>query len=75
MLFLPAGLLLSSQFPVNYFSISEVEQAFDDFQSVFMDSGKQLPGEDSFWRFNKIYDYGAKDEDLDSLNIAIGRTE
>ncbi len=28
-----AGMLLSNQFPVNYFSISEVEQSFPDFEA------------------------------------------
>ena len=28
-----AGMLLSNQFPVNYFSISEVEQMFPDFEA------------------------------------------
>ncbi|KAK9829795.1 hypothetical protein WJX72_007953 [[Myrmecia] bisecta] len=56
------GILLSSQFPMNYFSISEVEQMFPDFADWFADQGK-LPGDDKFWRFNRIHDYGSVKED------------
>ncbi len=96
-------MLLSNQFPVNYFSISEVEQSFPDFearrrqqstqnrpicqtansypaqmrmppgdadadtvqlhfQDTYSEDGK-LPGDSSYWRFNKIHNYGSKDED------------
>lgn len=51
-------MLLSSQFPINYFGISDVEQEFDDFAAEFSDTGKVLPGPSKFWRFNKLYDYG-----------------
>lgn len=50
-------MLLSSQFPVNYFGISDVEQWFDDFADEFLDTGKVLPGPSKFWRFNKLYNY------------------
>ena len=30
-----AGMILSCQFPVNYFAVSEVEQFFDDFEEEF----------------------------------------
>lgn len=53
------GMLLSSQFTSNYFSISQVEQNFDDFAAYFAELG-QLPGESGFWRFNRTKDYGLK---------------
>ena len=31
-------------------------------QELFKAEG-QLPGDASYWRFNKIYNYGSKDED------------
>ncbi len=46
-----AGMMLSNEFPVNYFSVSEVEQEFDDFQEMFQEGA--LPGDNSYWRFNK----------------------
>jgi hypothetical protein len=36
---LAAGMLLSSQFNVNYFAISEVDQWFPDFQDEYTQSG------------------------------------
>ena len=51
-------MLLSSQFPINYFGISDVEQWFDDFGAEFADTGRVLPGPSKFWRFNKLNDYG-----------------
>ena len=63
----PAGLLLSAQFPINYFSISEVEQNFPDFQAAWEGHGIQLPGDGKFWRFNKIHNYGSSDEDPKNL--------
>lgn len=53
------GMILSSQFPSNYFSVSEVEQFFDDFGDEFKDLG-ELPGEAGFWRFARTEDYGYK---------------
>ncbi|KAK9837885.1 hypothetical protein WJX74_007198 [Apatococcus lobatus] len=61
------GLLLSAQFPINYFSISEVEQNFPDFEAAWEGHGIQLPGDGKFWRFNKIHNYGSSDEDPSSL--------
>lgn len=55
-----AGLLLSSQFPVNYFSISDVEQFYPDFASEYSKFDKVLAGEGKFWRFNRIHDYAGK---------------
>lgn len=54
------GLLLSSQFPSNYFSISEVEQWFgDDFNEVFERcTGEPLQDGAKFWRFNRVHTYG-----------------
>ena len=56
-----AGLLLSSQFPVNYFSISEVEQFYPAFADEYAKIGdRRLEGEGKFWRFNRIHDYANK---------------
>eukprot|EP00243_Klebsormidium_subtile_P004783 TRINITY_DN18939_c0_g1_i1.p1 TRINITY_DN18939_c0_g1~~TRINITY_DN18939_c0_g1_i1.p1 ORF type:complete len:432 (+),score=103.11 TRINITY_DN18939_c0_g1_i1:146-1441(+) len=49
------GLLHSETFPINYFSVSEVEQWFDDFKIMF--DNQELVG--NYWRFNRLYDYGA----------------
>jgi len=55
-----AGLLLSSQFPVNYFSISDVEQFFPEFAAEYAGFDKALAGTGKFWRFNRIHDYAGK---------------
>ncbi|CAM6033236.1 unnamed protein product [Sphagnum compactum] len=47
--------LLTEEFPINYFSVSEVSQRYDDFKDWFT---AELP--DSYWRFNKIHSYGAE---------------
>lgn len=62
------GMILSSQFPINYFAVSEVEQFFADFAEEYEDLGP-LPGKDSFWRFNRTEDYGYKgsNEDVEAL--------
>ncbi|KAK9803808.1 hypothetical protein WJX73_001553 [Symbiochloris irregularis] len=60
------GMMLSSQFPSNYFGVSDVEQWFDDFADEFADTGKVLPGPSKFWRFNKIYSYGDESSALDA---------
>ncbi len=52
-----AGMMLSTQFPINYFSVSEVEQWFSDFGAEFSDCKKALPGDDRHWRFNRLHDY------------------
>ena len=54
------GLLLSSQFPVNYFSISDVEQFFPEFAAEYAGFDKALAGTGKFWRFNRIHDYAGK---------------
>ena len=46
-------MLVSNQFPINYFSMSEVEQWFPDFGDLF---GKTTP--EAYWRFDKQADYG-----------------
>ena len=51
-------MLVSSQFPVNYFSVSEVHQFFDDFEAELAPGA--LPGDGGFWRFNRTQDYGYK---------------
>ena len=60
--------MLSSQFPVNYFSISELDQVFPDFQELYTSTGKRLEGDGKFWRFNKLHDYGYKGEDAQALS-------
>ena len=60
------GILACSQFPVNYFSVSEVHQFFADFEEEFEDG---LEGVGKFWRFNRTQDYGYKgaNEDVHAL--------
>lgn len=57
------GMLMSNEFPVNYFALSSVEQWFDDFALAFTTENKELPGEDKFWRFNRIHNYGWTSDD------------
>ncbi len=80
------GMLQSSQFPINYFSISELEQWFGaDFYSAFegaagraLDQNGDANGNGlnaSFWRFNRVFDYGPiNQESAESLSI-IGARE
>lgn len=65
------GLLDSSQFPVNYFSISELDQLYDDFAVQYNKKYGELHA-DKFWRFNRVHDYGPMHEDPDALAIALG---
>eukprot|EP00882_Tetradesmus_deserticola_P011845 GHRQ01012537.1.p1 GENE.GHRQ01012537.1~~GHRQ01012537.1.p1 ORF type:complete len:274 (+),score=150.52 GHRQ01012537.1:738-1559(+) len=68
------GMLGTADFPVNYFTISEMEQWFpDDFGASFLHTtGKELvDGQDFFWRMNKIHDYGGKLEDPTTLGSAM----
>ena len=60
--------MLSNQFPINYFSISELEQTFPDFKNLYETAGKSLQGDSKFWRFNKVHDYGYKGEDAAALS-------
>lgn len=53
-------MLLSSQFPVNYFSISEVEQFFPAFADEYGQFERSLGGAGKFWRFNRLHDYANK---------------
>ena len=60
------GMLMSNQFPINYFALSTVDQWFGDFALAFeTKAGEEakLPGEDKFWRFNRIHDYGWSADD------------
>lgn len=61
------GMLKSSDFPINYFAVSEVHQWFDDFEDYFGDWLQRGPHE--FWRFNRTQDYGYKggNEDVNAL--------
>eukprot|EP00898_Chlorokybus_atmophyticus_P000904 jgi/Chlat1/1814/Chrsp135S02135 len=52
------GLLASGVFPVNYFTISEVEQWFDDFPKMF---NVTTPARDR-WGFNRLHTYGTQAE-------------
>jgi hypothetical protein len=62
-------MLLSSQFTSNYFAVSQVEQNFDDFAEDFKELG-QTPGDQSFWRFNRIQDYGQRGENETAEQLA-----
>jgi len=61
------GILNSSQFPVNYFSVSELHQFFADFEDEF---DQDLPGDEKFWRFNRTQDYGYKGANEDPAALA-----
>jgi hypothetical protein len=63
------GMLLSSDFPINYFSVSEVHQFFDDFEDFFQGEWLKKGDQHEFWRFNRTQDYGYKgeNESVDSL--------
>lgn len=71
------GLLLSSQYPVNYFSITQLEQWFrDDFRAelakVIGSKAYDTERNENFWRFNKIHDYGPMNlETAEELDIAL----
>ena len=54
-----AGLMMSGEFPINYFSMSTIEQYFGDFSEAFKDTGKFLRADDKFWRFNRLHNYGS----------------
>jgi hypothetical protein len=45
-------MMLSDEFPVNYFAVSEVEQDLEGFQDMFPEG--PLPGDGGYWRFNKV---------------------
>jgi hypothetical protein len=55
------GIILSSTFPVNYFSMTEMEQWFPDEFTAMLEAAvgqPRQPSEDGgAWRFNKLVDY------------------
>lgn len=59
------GILSSTQFSANYFSIGEVHQNFSEFESFVP---IQIDG-DSFWRFRRVekYGFGRDEEDAGKL--------
>ena len=62
--------MMSGEFPINYFSMSTIEQYFDDFSEAFVDTGKLLRPDDKFWRFNRLHDYGADaDKNVSELDL------
>ncbi len=64
------GMLLSSDFPINYFSVSEVHQFFDDFEDFFQGEWLKKGDYHEFWRFNRTQDYGYKGENEDVEALA-----
>ena len=60
------GILLPNQFSANYFSISELHQTYPEFANALISP----PPKSSFWRFQKIGDYGYKgsNEDCEALS-------
>ncbi|PNW72346.1 hypothetical protein CHLRE_16g671950v5 [Chlamydomonas reinhardtii] len=74
------GMLMSSQFPVNYFALGQVEQWFgEEFRAEFerLSGGVQLQdGTGNSWRFNRIHDYGAmRNETAEQLSVALGNAD
>ncbi|KAG2447281.1 hypothetical protein HYH02_007611 [Chlamydomonas schloesseri] len=74
------GMLLSSQFPVNYFALGQVEQWFgEEFREEFerISGGVQLQdGTANSWKFNRIHDYGSmRNETAEQLSTALGNTD
>ena len=69
---LVAGMLLSSQFPVNYFSISEVEQFYPAFADEYGQFERSLGGAGKFWRFNRLHDYANKACQVPGLGSLLG---
>ena len=68
-----SGMLLSSDFPIRYFAVSEVHQFFDDFEEFFGQGWLQGTPND-FWRFNRVQDYGMwKGEDVKALSAQFKR--
>eukprot|EP01024_Parvocaulis_polyphysoides_P067220 TRINITY_DN7986_c0_g3_i2.p1 TRINITY_DN7986_c0_g3~~TRINITY_DN7986_c0_g3_i2.p1 ORF type:complete len:405 (-),score=70.97 TRINITY_DN7986_c0_g3_i2:1112-2263(-) len=67
------GILISNQFPVNYFSISELCQTFPSFQKLYEENQGVLP--DMYWRWNRLHNYGGMTEDVDSLSLSMGIAE
>eukprot|EP01026_Neomeris_dumetosa_P015068 TRINITY_DN15666_c0_g1_i10.p1 TRINITY_DN15666_c0_g1~~TRINITY_DN15666_c0_g1_i10.p1 ORF type:complete len:432 (-),score=53.26 TRINITY_DN15666_c0_g1_i10:230-1381(-) len=67
------GILISNQFPVNYFSVSELCQTFPAFAKLYTENKGELP--DMFWRWNRLHNYGGMIEDPQSLSTSIGAYE
>eukprot|EP01023_Acetabularia_acetabulum_P041681 TRINITY_DN4075_c0_g1_i2.p1 TRINITY_DN4075_c0_g1~~TRINITY_DN4075_c0_g1_i2.p1 ORF type:complete len:383 (-),score=63.79 TRINITY_DN4075_c0_g1_i2:1778-2926(-) len=63
------GILISNQFPVNYFSVSELCQTFPDFQKLYKENDGTLP--DMYWRWNRLHNYGGMTENVDSLSAGM----
>lgn len=60
------GILSSTQFSANYFSVAEVHQTFPEFEECIP---VQVDG-DSFWRFRRMekYGYAREEDDAEKLN-------
>ncbi|GLC44486.1 hypothetical protein PLESTB_000068200 [Pleodorina starrii] len=72
------GILLSSQFPVNYFALGQVEQWYgEEFRHEFerITGGVRLSdGNQDGWRFSRLHDYGPmRTETPEQLNTAMGQ--
>ncbi|KXZ55763.1 hypothetical protein GPECTOR_2g1313 [Gonium pectorale] len=72
------GMLLSSQFPVNYFALGQVEQWYgEEFRHEFerITGGVELQtNESDAWRFNRLHDYGPlRNETAEQLSAALGQ--
>ncbi|KAL2610401.1 hypothetical protein R1flu_028974 [Riccia fluitans] len=63
------GLMAGDAFPINYFAVSEVAQHFEDLKDWFT---SELP--ETYWRFNRIHDYGGLDASYPELGPAAART-
>lgn len=59
------GILSSTQFSANYFSVAEVHQCFPEFEKVIP---VQIDG-DSFWRFQRVETYGYSRDDKDAAKL------
>lgn len=69
------GIIPSSTFPVNYFTVSEMEQWYgEEFGAVFHRlTGQDLrDGDGTYWRFNRLHDYGPAAEDVESWSKVLG---
>lgn len=56
------GMLVASEFPINYFALSTVEAFFGDFVDEYQ-KDQELPNEPRWWTMNKTGGYGHKLED------------
>lgn len=66
------GMLLSGEFPVNYFSVSELYQYFKDFSLLDEKwSGKDgTKAPSALWKFSRAEDYGYKGNNEDPHALA-----